>query len=236
MPRLALRPGKQRDFDRLTLGLGVAAVATAGTVVGGELLRLARRRLRAVEADPEVESPTGVLETAEMALVSTGQATQDTVSVAIEGFKAAPRHETVLFNLLAGFTGSLAIIRLSTHGQRAGWWPLGSVMLRGRHIHHFVPGILVAFGAGGAALFTQNDKLEETLAVPFGVGLGLTLDEAALLLDLRDVYWTPEGVISVQLSLGAAALMGGTMLALRILRRGEREVEAQGAIPVMPPV
>ena len=120
MPRLALRHSKQRDFDRLTFGLGVLAVATAGTVVGGELLRLARRRLRAVEADPEVESPTGVLETAEMALVSTGQATQDTVSVAIEGFKAAPRHETVLFNLLVGFTGSLAIIRLSTHGQRAG--------------------------------------------------------------------------------------------------------------------
>jgi hypothetical protein len=236
MPRFAVRRSKQRDFDRLTLGLGVAAVATAGTVVVGELLRLARRRLRAVEADPEIETPTGVLETAEMALVSTGQATQDTVSVAIEGFKAAPRHETVLFNLLTGFTASLAIVRLSTYGQRAGWWPLGSVMLRGRHIHHFVPGILIAFGAGGAALFTQNDKLEETLAVPFGVGLGLTLDEAALLLDLRDVYWTPEGVLSVQLSLGAAALMGGTMLALRILRRGEREVEAQGAIPVMPPV
>ncbi len=236
MPRLAPRRSKQRDFDRLTLGLGVAAVATAGTVVGGELLRLARRRLRAVEADPEIETPTGVLETAEMALVSTGQATQDTVSVAIEGFKAAPRHETVLFNLLVGFTGALAIVRLSTHGQRAGWWPLGSVQLGGHHIHHFVPGILIAFGAGGAALFTQNDKLEEALAVPFGVGLGLTLDEAALLLDLRDVYWTPEGVLSVQLSLGAAALMGGTMLALRILRRGEREVEAQGAIPVMPPV
>ena len=40
----------------------------------------------------------------------------------------------------------------------------------------------------------------------------------------------------MQLSLGAAALMGGTMLALRILRRGEREVEAQGVIPPLPPV
>ena len=222
---------RQRDFDRLTFGLGAAAAATAGTVVGAELLRLARRRLRAAEADPEVESPTGVLETAEMALLSTGQATQDTVSVAIEGFKATPRHETILFNLLTGFTGSLAVARLSTHGMRAGWWPLGNVSVGGRHIHHFVPGILIAFAAGAAALFTENEKLEETLAVPFGVGLGLTLDEAALLLDLRDVYWTPEGVLSVQLSLGTVALMGGTMLALRILRRGEREVEAQGTLP-----
>jgi hypothetical protein len=228
------RRRKERDLDRLTVGLGVAATATAGTVVGGELLRLARRRLRAAEADPAVESPSGVIETAEKALLSTGQATQDTVSVAIEGFRATPRHETVLFNLLTGFVGSLASVRLSTHGMRAGWWPFGNVNLGGRHIHHFIPGILIAFGSGAAALFTENEKLEETLAVPFGVGLGLTLDEAALLLDLRDVYWTPEGVLSVQLSLGAAALMGGTMLALRILRRGEREVEAQGAIPVYP--
>jgi hypothetical protein len=228
------RRRKQRDLDRLTLGLGLAAMATAGTVVGAELLRLARRRVQAAEADPEVSSPTGVLETAEVALLSTGQATQDTVSVAIEGFRAAPRHETVLFNLLNGFIGSFALVRLSTHGRRAGWWPFGSVHLGGRHIHHFIPGILIVFGSGAAALFTENEKLEETLAVPFGICLGLTLDEAALLLDLRDVYWTPEGVLSVQLSLGAAALMGGTMLALRILRRGEREVEAQGAIPVYP--
>jgi hypothetical protein len=225
---------RRRDPDRLTFGLGVAAAATAGTVVAAELARLARRRLRAVEADPEVTTPSGLFETAEAALVSTGQATQDTVSVAIEGLRATPRHETVLFNLLTGFVGSLAVARLSTHGMRAGWWPFGTVRVGGRHIHHFVPGILIAFGAGAAALFTENEKLEETLAVPYGVGLGLTLDEAALLLDLRDVYWTREGVLSLQLSLGAAALMGGTMLAFRILRRGEREVEAQGVIPPPP--
>ncbi len=30
----------------------------------------------------------------------------------------------------------------------------------------------------------------------------MTFDEAALLLDLRDVYWTREGILSVQVSLG----------------------------------
>ena len=228
------RRKQQRDFDRITFGLGAAAAATAGTVVGGELLRLARRRFRAAEADPEVATPTGVLETAEQAIVSTGIATQDAVSVAIEGYQATPRHETVLFNLLAGFIGSVAVMRISTAGMRAGWWPLGNVSVGGRHIHHFVPGILIAFAAGTAAVFTENEKLEETLAFPLGIGMGMTMDEAALLLDLRDVYWTPEGVLSMQLSLGAAALMGGTILGLRILRRGEREVEAQGAIPAPP--
>jgi hypothetical protein len=218
--------------DRWVRGLAAVAVATAGTVVGGELYRLARRRVREAEADPEIESPSGVIETAEMALASTGQATQDTVTVALEGYAATPRHETVLFNLLSGFLGSFAVMRLSTAGIRAGWWPLGNVNVRGRHIHHFVPGILIAFTSGGTALFTQDERLETALAVPFGIGVGMTVDEAALLLDLRDVYWTREGVLSVQLSLGALALMGGTILALRMLRRGEERAEEAEEIPL----
>jgi hypothetical protein len=236
MAALALRRRRPAGIlsDRLTQGLAAVALATAGTVVGGELLRLARRRQRAVEADSATESPSGVFESAEIALLSTSQATQDTVSVAIEGYQATPRHETVLFNLLSGFLGSFALMRLSTAGIRAGWWPYGNVRVRGRHIHHFVPGIIIAFAAGAVALFTEDESLEEALAIPFGAGVGMTVDEAALLLDLRDVYWTREGVLSVQLGLGGAALMGGTILALRMLRRGEREVEAQGAIPPPP--
>ncbi len=219
--------------DRLTLGLGIAAVATAGTVIGGELLRLARRRMLEAERDPEVATPATVMETAEHAFLLAPQATQDAVAVAVGGYAATPRHETVLFNLLAGFTGSLALMRISTLGIRGGWWPIGNVSVGGRHIHHFVPGILIAFAAGGAALLTADESLETVLAVPFGIGMGMTLDEAALLLDLRDVYWTREGVLSVQLSLGVAALMGGTILGLRMLRRGEREAEAQDAIPAL---
>jgi hypothetical protein len=105
------------------------------------------------------------------------------------------------------------------------------VRLGGRHIHHFVPGILTAFAAGGAGLVTQSERLEELLAFPFGAGIGLTFDEAALLLDLRDVYWTREGVLSVQVSFGASAILGATILALRMLRRGERRVEQRGGIP-----
>jgi hypothetical protein len=229
VPRLRRRPSPGLLSDRLTQGLAVAAVATAGSVVGAELVRLARRRRH--EAEAEAEEPTGVLESAEIALLSTGQAAQDSVTVALEGYAATPRHETVLFNLLTGFLGSFVVMRLSTAGIRAGWWPLGNVRVRGRHIHHFVPGILIAFAAGGVALFTEDEKLETALAIPFGAGVGMTVDEAALLLDLRDVYWTREGVLSVQLSLGALGLMGGTILALRMIGRGERVAEEQDAIP-----
>jgi hypothetical protein len=217
--------------DRVTLGLAAAAAATAGAVAVGEFAKLARRRAREAAEDPAVAEPENVFETAEQAIASTQLATQDAVAVAIEGYAATPRSETVLFNMLTGFTGALAGARLSTHGMRGGWWPFGNVELGGRHIHHFVPGILLAFGSGAAALLTPDDRLEETLAIPFGVGLGLTLDEAALLLDLRDVYWTREGVLSVQVSLGATAILSGTLLALRMLRRGERRTEAAGMIP-----
>jgi hypothetical protein len=153
------------------------------------------------------------------------------VTVLAAGYEATPRHETVLFNMLTGFVVAFASMRLSATGMRGGWWPLGNVRLGGRHIHHFVPGILIAFGSGAAALLTENESLEESLAFPFGAGIGLTFDEAALLLDLRDVYWTREGILSVQLSLGIAATLGGTILALRMLRRGEEQVEAAGLIP-----
>jgi len=60
-----------------------------------------------------------------------------------------------------------------------------------------------------------------------------SFDEAALLLDLRDVYWTREGLLSVQLSLGATAILSIAILTQRMLRRGERRQEAEGLIPVV---
>jgi hypothetical protein len=115
--------------------------------------------------------------------------------------------------------------------MRGGWWPFPNVRLGGRHIHHFVPGILLSFGCGAVALLSDNERIETALALPFGAGIGLTFDEAALLLDLRDVYWTREGVLSVQVSLGLAALLGGTIIALRMLSRGEQRVEERGLVP-----
>jgi hypothetical protein len=199
------------------------AVGTAGSVIVGEAVRLARRRVRQVPATPTPAAAIG----------AAGQATHDTVAVVVEGYGAAPRGESMLFNLLAGFVGAFALVRLSTAGIRGGWWPSRNVRVGGRHIHHFVPGILLAFGSGGAALLTGSERAERLLAFPFGAGIGLTFDEAALLLDLRDVYWSRQGLLSVQVSLGTAAVLGATILGLRILRHGEQRGEQQGLIPTV---
>jgi hypothetical protein len=216
--------------DRLTLLLAAATASTAGVVLVGEFVRRLRRqamRPGVAGETPDVGPPEGPVEALQLA----GRATQDTVLVAIEGYESAGRQEIVLFNLLSGFAGAFAVARLSTGGIRSGWWPFRNVRVGGRHIHHFVPGILLALGSATAALLTEDLDREAALAIPFGAGTGLVFDEAALLLDLRDVYWSREGLLSVQLSLGGLALLSGTILALRMLRRGELRGEEAGLIP-----
>jgi hypothetical protein len=203
--------------ERATVGLAAVALGGAGTVLAGQFGRMLRRRSH--------EQGDGALTEAAPA------AALDTVGVAVSGYAATPRSETVLFNLLAGFLGAFALVRISTWGIRDRWWPFGNVSVGDRHIHHFVPGILIAFAAGTSALLTDSDALEDRLAIPMGAGMGLTFDEAALLLDLRDVYWTREGLLSVQLSLGATAILSIAILTQRMLRRGERQQETAGQIP-----
>jgi hypothetical protein len=204
--------------ERATVGLAAVALGGAGVVLAGQFGRMLQRRAHQ-EADGE-----NLVEVAPVAAL-------DTVGVAVTGYAEAPRTETVLFNLLAGFLASFALVRISTWGIRDEWWPFRNVKVGGRHIHHFVPGILIAFASGTTALLTDDEALEEKLAVTTGVGMGLTFDEAALLLDLRDVYWTRQGLLSVQLSLGATAILSIAILTQRMLRRGERRQEAEGLIP-----
>ena len=49
---------------------------------------------------------------------------------------------------------------------------------------------------------------KEIVAVLFGIGTGLTLDEFALWLDLKDVYWSAQGRRSIDAVVVAAALSG----------------------------
>jgi hypothetical protein len=218
---------RQARIDRLTIGLAASAVVTSGAVIAGEFSRRYRRRL--VERHPS--EPLPLPQSPVEAIQLVGQASQDTLLVAFEGYTAASRREAALFNLFSGFAGSFAWVRLSTTGIRSGWWPLGNVKVKGRHIHHFVPGIALAFLSGGLAIVTESRSFETALAVPFGIGAGLTFDEVALLLDLQDVYWTPRGRLSVQVSAATVSILGATILGMRLLQRGEARGEQAGLIP-----
>ena len=190
------------------------AVATTTAVAAGELARVWRKGSAPLPAETD-----NVLEAAE-------QAARETVEVAVVGYQQTSDRETALLNLLASFTVTFGIARASVHAIRARgtWGPFRDWSIGPKHIHHFVPGILLAFLAGGASIVTRDESLDQWFAIPFGAGLALTLDESALLLELDDVYWTEAGVVSVQITLGALAALSTVTLALRVLKRGEERV------------
>src|SRR6266567_1859612 len=103
-----------------------------------------------------------------------------------------------LFLLLA-FLASFGFIRTSAHLIRAQvkWWP-GNVSVGGTHVHHLVWGILMLLVTGFTAIaIAPGSPIREILAILFGIGTGLTLDEFALWLNLEDVYWSDKGRSSI---------------------------------------
>jgi hypothetical protein len=146
--------------------------------------------------------------------------------VARAGYRDVPTRENSLFNLLASFATTFLAVRTVTYAlkTRPAVGPFRNLRVGHRHIHHYVPGIVIALVSGAAGIVTRDERLEPFLAVPFGVGMGLTLDESALLLELEDVYWAREGLLSVQITLTVMAMLGALALGLRFLRRGEELV------------
>lgn len=115
------------------------------------------------------------------------------------------------FLVLASFLVTFVIVRLITHAIRADRGPLRNVSIRGRHIHHLVPGILLLLVTGYLAVAVDSQVGRRTVAIFFGIGAALTLDEFALWVNLRDVYWAREGRRSIDAVIVAASL-GGLVL------------------------
>ncbi|MBY8887902.1 phosphatidylglycerol lysyltransferase domain-containing protein [Streptomyces sp. PTM05] len=120
-----------------------------------------------------------------------------------------------LFLLLVGLLGSFLFIRFSVRMIRRGvsWWP-GNVQPGGLHIHHVVFGLagMLAGGIGSFALRGEARVGHDLLALLFGIGCGLVLDEFALVLHLEDVYWREEGRQSVDAVILAVTVIGLLLL------------------------
>lgn len=126
-----------------------------------------------------------------------------------------------IFLVLAAFLGSFLFIRTSarlSRSERFPWWP-GSVVTGGVHLHHLVWGIclMMAGGTLGFALGGQAPWFQVS-AVVFGIGVGLTFDEFALWVYLRDVYWAREGRQSIDAVAITAAFMGLIFLGINPLQ------------------
>jgi hypothetical protein len=126
----------------------------------------------------------------------------------------SPRRERAMFATL-GFTLALAVTRgittvLHKHGAGAN----GGIIVGGVHIHHFVFGMvgLLLLAYVWLLLFGSEDQPPRhwfrLTAFAYGVCAALILDEFALWLNLRDVYWQRQGRESVE----ALAIFAGVFL------------------------
>ncbi|HEX3604796.1 MAG TPA: hypothetical protein VH134_02650 [Candidatus Dormibacteraeota bacterium] len=107
------------------------------------------------------------------------------------------------------FVVTFLILRFITYGIRYGFLPLHNVETgSGLHIHHFVWGIFILLIVGFAGVMIEDDRWHPWLAAAFGIGAALVIDEFALWLNLKDVYWAQQGRWSVDLAIVVASLLG----------------------------
>src|SRR6266545_3976796 len=116
---------------------GTQALATAAVVATAAVAITEWRRLRA--RHPE-EQPAETL--------------REAVDIVAAGYRTGTARENALFNLLAAFSLTFGLARLSTWSirRRGTLGPFRNVRVRDRHVHHFIPGIAMAFVAGGVAV------------------------------------------------------------------------------------
>jgi hypothetical protein len=93
-----------------------------------------------------------------------------------------------------------------THHGRGG--SSAAILIAGHHIHHYLIGIVLMGITSAVAIFIRPDRWWQLLGVLYGISLALIMDEYALLLNLSDVYWKPNGRISVDLVLTVLAVGG----------------------------
>jgi hypothetical protein len=203
-----------RSAKRRTLLIGLVAGVATAAALSVEVGRVWRRG--SAPLPRETDDLLGAAE----------EAVTEAVEAAVVGYQDVSVGENSTFNLLASFATTFALARGITYLLRSHptVGPFRDLRLGRRHIHHFVPGIVLAFVSGAVAIVTRDERIEPKLALSFGAGMGLTLDESALLLELEDVYWTREGLLSVQIALAVLALMAALALGVRFLRRGEELV------------
>jgi hypothetical protein len=194
---------------RRTRSLALAASTATAALAGAELLHVWQRGRAPLPSRPRELVRGG------------GIAARETAEVVRAGYRAGTANETAVLNLFVAFGATFGVARAVTHAVRHGVGPLRNIEIGRRHIHHFVPGIVLVLLSGGLSIAMRHEQLDQWLAVPFGGGAALILDETALLIELSDVYWSEQGALSIDASFGLMTALACVTLLVRLIRRGE---------------
>lgn len=95
-------------------------------------------------------------------------------------------------SFVVGFVAARAVVVYGglagqSSGGRVGPVPWGELWVSGYHIHHFFYGFLLLVAAGAIALFFP-DVSRRWVAVLYGLGLGIFVDEWGLLVTMDDYF------------------------------------------------
>jgi hypothetical protein len=128
----------------------------------------------------------------------------------------ADRSRRRLFVASVSFFVTFATVRGMVFAIRHNIPPFHYVYVEGRHIHHLVFGILTLLLVGygwlcevGSGSDSSSILASRVMALLYGLGAALTLDEFALWLNLKDVYFVREGRSSID-----AVILFGSLLAI----------------------
>ena len=127
------------------------------------------------------------------------------------------RPQRRLFYASVSFFITFLLVRLLVASITHHIGPFGYVEMGGRHIHHLVWGILLLLISGYGELTEVADRdtptailLSRLLALTYGTGAALTLDEFAIWLNLdAAAYWSRQGRESID-----AIVLFGALLAI----------------------
>ena len=98
--------------------------------------------------------------------------------------------------ILISFLLTFGIVRIVTHLQKLHLIPSQRNDLL--HIHHLVPGIMLLLISGYIGIaFWNLKRVRNVMSILFGIGAALTIDEFALWVYLKDVYWEKQGRDSI---------------------------------------
>ncbi|GAB3963913.1 hypothetical protein GCM10029978_023190 [Actinoallomurus acanthiterrae] len=141
-----------------------------------------------------------------------------------------------LFCFFVAFIVTFVVVRINVRLIRAKvrWW-FKNVEVGDLHIHHVVFGVVLMLigGVAGLSIPDSYTLWYAGAASLFGVGAALVLDEFALILHLRDVYWMEEGRASVDAVFIAIAVTGLILVGVRPIGLSDvRDLRTSTTVPL----
>ncbi len=121
-----------------------------------------------------------------------------------------PRQRSALISW-AAFAVTFGGTRALTYAIKEEVGPFRDASWGGIHLHHYLWGIKLLAASGGVAIHgADRFRANPLVAVGYGAGAALVIDESALLVHFKDVYWSERGRVSMVIGAGLIGAVGAS--------------------------